>query len=333
MSAHAGFGASEGVRARRAVRRRAARRARVRRAVGLLAVLVCLALAAEAAYRRGTAQAEVAQALRAWHAGRYADAAAGLAAARSAWPWAPVAGLEATAEALARSAARYRRGVAALEAGDLGTAVADLEAVRPDDVHHARAAALLASLREAAADLAQADAVGRAADAWQRDLSALWAAYQLAQADLIPAWEEYGFGDPTPYEHAAAAPVAALGAQARRLASDARDVALAAPGSAGATLAATLAARAEDLAARTANALRTLEAASPVVVDQAVPQELQAVGADAAALRAGAPELPSDLAAQRQALLQAAQALLGPRGTLQALAAAAPALHQEGPGG
>ncbi len=270
---------------------------------------------------RGDARAAAAQ----WRAGHYAAAAASLAAARGAWPWLTAARQEPEALALARSSLAFQRGLADMGAGAYASAQVELTRVLPADKHYALAQSRLTTLRAAFAAAGRAQVAGDAANRFAADAQAFWGAYRVALANLVPAWEQYGFGNPAPYEHAASVPVAGMPALAGRLAHDAGAIAAiaACPSGSGAPQAASALSKAGQAARAAATSalgiarlggasLSTLENGSALTVSEEVPAEISAINADATDLQTEQGGVATWMARGRGALGTEVRALLGP---------------------
>jgi hypothetical protein len=309
--------------ARARARRRIAPRPRARRTAWWLAALVPLCAAGVALHAFGLARRDVRAATAAWRHGHYAVAAGDFAAAGKAWPWLPVAAPEQRLQALARSSAAFAQGLAAFRAGAFATAEADLARVLPGDIHYAAARARRATLAAALAAALQRVRVGESLQGFAADSQAFSASYHLAMANLVPAWEQYGFGDPAPYEQAATSPVSRLAPLARRLTADAAAIA-AAPacgadppaGASRALRAAAAQAEAAAAAARriaqlTTASLQTLEHGGPFAVSADVPKDINGVDGAAATLQMAASGTATALARAQADLGQDVEGLLG----------------------
>lgn len=325
---------------RRGAGRRAATRPRVRvHTLWLRLVLVVVAAAALtgggfAGRRYHVALAESREAMVAWHAGRYATAATLLTTASHAWPWLGEAGTKAQAVALAAASAAYRQGIAAMARGAYAAAIGQFQRVVPADVDYAGAQRRLTALRRAGAGARRVEAVATVTAGMQANLAAFHSDYRVVMGDLVPAWEQYGFGDPLPYEQAASQPITGLAETAARMAKEAADlsglavcsVGLGTGSGADDLRAAVHWAQGAALAARgisslSASSLASMEHGGALAVSEQVPTDIGGINAGAAALSADAATADQSLLRWERAARQAVDALLHRTVSLRALAA------------
>lgn len=321
--------------------RRAATRPRVRvHTLWLRIVLVVVAATALtgggfAGRRYHAALAESRAAMVAWHAGRYATAASLLTTASRAWPWLGEAGTQAQAVALASASAAYRQGLSALARGAYAAAIGEFERVVPADVDYPGAQRRLTALRRAGAGARLVEAVATATAGMQANLAAFHSDYRVVMGDLVPAWEQYGFGDPLPYEQAASQPVTGLTVTAAQMAKEAADLS----GLAGCSVGLGTGNGPDDLRAAvhwaqgaalaagrisglSASSLASMEHGGALAVSEQVPTDIGGINAGAVALSADAAAADQSLLRWERAARQAVDALLGRTVSLRALAAA-----------